>query len=155
MFPAFTKSLNKTPVATLLSGAILAAGATSQAFAGGEGGGREDVVVSMTNPNGTRDTLRGHRDGSRTFTRTKRGKVVFKKRIRKAKKARRAPRRGGQPSMRITNPDSSTTTVQRNPNGSRTVETFDRNGNRTSWRTAPHRRPGTWSASGTNHTSSS
>lgn len=158
MFKAITTPCNKILVATLVSGALLTASLSTHALAGegGEGGGREDVMISMTSPDGTRDTLRGNRDGSRTFTRTKRGKLVFKKRIKKVKKAKRPARRNRHASrhasMSISNPDGTSTTVRRNPNGSSTVENFDRNGNRTSSRTTPPRRPGTWSARGTNHT---
>jgi len=154
MFKAIATNGNKFLIAAFVSGAILSASGATQAVAGegGEGGGREDVMISMTSPDGTRDTLRGHRDGSRTFTRTKRGKVVFKKRIRKAKKAKRQARRDRRASMSITNPDGTRTSVRRNRDGSSTVENFDRNGNRISSRTTPPRRAGTWSARGTNHT---
>lgn len=154
MFKAIANTGSKTLVAVLVSGALLAVSVSTQAMAGegGEGGGREDIMISMTSPDGTRDTLRGNRDGSRTFTRTKRGKVVFKKRIKKQKKAKRQARRDRRASMSMTNPDGTRTTVRRNPDGSSTVENFDRNGNRTSSRTTPPRRAGTWSARGTNHT---
>ena len=154
MFHTITNTCNKTLIATLVSGAILAASVSTQALAGGEGGGgREDIMVSMTNPNGGRDTLRGHRDGSRTFTRTnKRGKIIAKRRTKRVKKVKRPRRRDNRASISMTNPDGTRTTVRGNPNGSRTIERFDQAGNRISLRTTTPRRPGTWRASGTNHT---
>lgn len=150
MFTAPT-TIRRSLLAAAITGILSAGAAIPLAHAGGEGGagGIDGVYASSRSPDGTVVTVRGHRDGSRTLTRTRNGKLLKKQVLRK-KKLHRRPR-NRQAMITMTNPDGTTVKVFRNADGSRTTERFDRNGNRIGRTTRRAPRPGTWRASGYNH----
>lgn len=109
----FNASFNNTILSTVAAAIVATSLSVTPAFAGGGGGGGERPkvsTISTTNADGsTTSIFSSNKMKTYTITRTKKGKVVSKKRVKK--------NRG--PFIKIFNPDGTTRTVnkKRKPEG--------------------------------------
>lgn len=98
----FNSTFNKTILSTLAAVVVVTNFSVNPSYAGGGGGDEKYSSISTTNSGGSTTSIRS-RNGAKTFTltRTKNGKVVSKKRVKKARK----------PFITIFNPDGTSRTV--------------------------------------------
>ena len=98
----FNSTFNKAFVSTLAAAIVATSLSATPSYAGGGGGDEKYSSISTTNADGSKTTIRS-RNGSKffTLTRTKKGKVVNKKRVKKNRK----------PFITIFNPDGTSRTV--------------------------------------------
>lgn len=135
--------LAKALSTALVSGLLLTGAFQTASHAEGEGDGGPGYEGSVNqpfarvhNPDGSTVSVRGNPDGSRTITqRNRHGKVINRQHIERQKPNKKQKARA-LPSASATDPDTGvTTSVQGNPDGSRTITKTDRRGRVISKRT--------------------